>query len=69
MAYIDDMAVKHGLDCYHEGIIPVTICGITSDEIQIAFKVFYRGSGQQAMRDLMAGLQTSLDSMIVAGVD
>jgi hypothetical protein len=67
--YIEEMAEKHGLNCHYAGILPATVCGIVSDEIYCAFKFYYRGSGQQAVRDMMAGLQMSLDSMIVAGVD
>jgi hypothetical protein len=67
--HIEELAAKHGLDCYHEGVLPVRVCGICTDEILCAFKFYYRGSGQTAIRDMMAGLQASLDSMIVAGVD
>ena len=69
MSYIEELAAKHGLDCYREGVLPVVVCGICSDEILCAFKFYYRGSGQQAVRDIMVGLQASLDSMILAGVD
>jgi hypothetical protein len=69
MQYVEELAQKHGLDCYHEGVLPVRICGVYTDEILCAYKFYYRGSGQQAMRDMMASLQLSLDSMIAAGVD
>ncbi len=69
MGYIEEMARLYDLDCYHEGILPVRVLGLHSGEIYCAYRMYYRGSGQQAIRDMMANLQESLDAMIEAGIE
>lgn len=69
MEHLIRLSEKHGLTHSYEGVIPVRVCGVTSDEILGVYKYYHRGGSVQGLRDLITSLQESIDAMVAAGME